>query len=329
MRVLVPADCVPLFVSEADRGLLPVPYRVCSEGLLARAARKVLSGSSRVAPPLPIDAADGAAARDCEAAWIASAIPPTAHLLDQLVALMPRVRKIYWQRTDLDGLVWDGARMRGIEIRTTGDLTSQWVAEANLACIAADCKRIGRRLQRDRGEPIPFVLEFDSVRVGIVGSGRIGQATASLCRSIGMRTAVLTRDPSRLAAGDHPYDEVLKLPSRLQDVVAEFDYLVLALPLNPLTKGLVSAEVMSAMTGTVLINLARPRLVDQSVMLRMLRSGKLPAAWVSRLEDLSVVDRLLAARTSNLFLTRNLEAHVASKQRNAFRQFVEFLAELD
>lgn len=326
MKVLVPADSTPMFAGEHGRGLQPVPYCSRASGLWQRAVRRIGSGH-RLGGALPLVPADPSALAECEAAWLASVIPAKVDVLEQVLAMMPRLRKIYWQRTDLDGMSLDPAIRRGVEVRTTADLTSEWVAEANLACILADCKRLGRPLRRGRDGSIPFVREFRSIRVGIVGSGRIGRATASRCSSVGIKSAVFTRDPLRLESGDHPFDEVVKLTASLEDVVARFDYLVLALPLNSFTSGMVSGRVLRSMQDTVLVNLARPLLVDQPAMLSALRGGRLSAAWVSRLDTLSVLDRLRAARTQNLFLTHNLEAHVAAKQGRAFQQFVDFVTE--
>ena len=93
--------------------------------------------------------------------------------------------------------------------------------------------------------------------------------------------------------------------------------------------GLIEREVLNNMRrSSVLVNLARPGLVDMPALLNALRSERISAAYVSRVEGLGVIGRLRASRTRNLFLTHDREAHVAEKGRFAFEQFRRMLDSL-
>ena len=73
--------------------------------------------------------------------------------------------------------------------------------------------------------------------------------------------------------------EVAAGPTALDRVIADADYLVLAVPETPLTHGLMTRQRLLAMkSGSVLINVARGRLVDEPALLDALDSGPLRGA---------------------------------------------------
>ena len=84
--------------------------------------------------------------------------------------------------------------------------------------------------------------------VAVVGYGDIGRAVATRSRAMGMRVVGLRRDPSKSEAdvSSKVVDAVLPLTKdELRRVVAEADFVVLALPHTPETEGLFSGRVFS------------------------------------------------------------------------------------
>ena len=123
------------------------------------------------------------------------------------------------------------------------------------------------------------VTELGGSMVGIVGFGGIGRAVARRVAAMGGRVVAVRR---RGGAGDAmtPHSaHVAAGPAALDRVIAEADYLVLAVPETPLTRGLMTRRRLFAMKpGSVLINVARGRLVDESALLDALDSGPLRGA---------------------------------------------------
>lgn len=124
------------------------------------------------------------------------------------------------------------------------------------------------------------VTELAGSTVGIVGYGGIGRAVAARARALGCRVVAARRRGGGGAEGEvDGAVEVVAGPPALDRVIAGADYLVLAVPETPLTRGLMKRERLFAMKpGSVLINVARGRLVDESALLDALDSGPLRGA---------------------------------------------------
>jgi D-2-hydroxyacid dehydrogenase (NADP+) len=114
---------------------------------------------------------------------------------------------------------------------------------------------------------MPTVLR--SKTVGIVGLGSIGREIARLSKAFGMRV-IATRRSVRQATRARYVDKLL--PSKqLQQLLAESDYVVLALPLTPETRGIIGEKELRTMKSTAyLINIARGGVVDEKALIRAL-----------------------------------------------------------
>lgn len=116
---------------------------------------------------------------------------------------------------------------------------------------------------------------------GILGFGGIGKATAQLMRALGTRIHALNRSGTT----DEPVDWIGD-ESRLADLLARSDILVLSLPLTPASQNLLGASELAAMKpDAVLINLARGEIIDEAALFAHLEqhpsfTACLDAWWV-------------------------------------------------
>lgn len=270
--------------------------------------------------------ADRAALGQVSALWLSASLTLSAAETEALLAALPGLRWVYSQRTGTDHLPLDCYRQRGIEVHTTGDLVSGWVAQMNLACILSHAKRIPLHIdlqRRHRAAPIYCDDPTDQTAV-IIGTGNIGAATARLCQAIGLKVIGLSRRPEAAPAD---FDAVLDLATGLGRGLAAADYLVLALPLTDATRALIDRDGLQQMKqGACIINLARPPLVDERALLDALRNGAVAAAYVSGLQEVSRWRRRRAERQPNLVITHYSDAHLRKKNQLAFAQFLDLLA---
>lgn len=118
------------------------------------------------------------------------------------------------------------------------------------------------------------VREVAESTVGIFGFGGIGREVATRVRSLGARVLAARRRPTVMEGV-----EVRTGAGALEWLLDESDYLVLAAPETPETRGIIDARALARLrAGAVLINVARGSLVDEDALVDALRTGRLRGA---------------------------------------------------
>jgi phosphoglycerate dehydrogenase-like enzyme len=198
------------------------------------------------------------------------------------------------------------------------------VAEHTLAMILALAKRIPSAVRYQQQavwgqahiyaeQPPP--LELSGATLGLVGLGAIARELVTRIRPMSMRVIALKRDPTR---GREWADEVYG-PERLHDVLARSDFVVLAAPDAPSTKGLIGAAALASMKKTAyLINIARGSLLDEPALVEALQQGRIAGAGldVTSIEPLPPESPLWSA--PNLLITHHLAACTERLWRRQF-----------
>ena len=135
---------------------------------------------------------------------------------------------------------------------------------------------------------------LDEMVVGLVGSGRIGRATAEMLS--GLVGHILVYDPARPSV---PVG--VELVAELSDLLGRSDVVSLHLPLTPETTGMVNAGFLSAMApGALLVNVSRGGLVNEADLVAALESGHVGGAAldVFQTEPLVPTSPLLKVRNT-------------------------------
>jgi phosphoglycerate dehydrogenase-like enzyme len=105
--------------------------------------------------------------------------------------------------------------------------------------------------------------------VGILGLGAVGKEIARLCKAFGMEVIGMRRSdggPAGLSDVDRVYPR-----EQLPELLAQSDFVVLALPLTKETTGMIGEKELRGMKPTAfLINVARGAIVEEAALLRAL-----------------------------------------------------------
>jgi len=113
------------------------------------------------------------------------------------------------------------------------------------------------------------VVELQGRTLGVVGLGPIGLEVARLGQAFRMQVIGLRRSPR----GDEPC-ETWPI-SRLDELLARVDDLVLALPLSEETRGVIDRRALSMLRpGSTLVNVGRGDLVDEVALVEALAEGR-------------------------------------------------------
>jgi phosphoglycerate dehydrogenase-like enzyme len=113
--------------------------------------------------------------------------------------------------------------------------------------------------------------------MGIVGHGDIGRAVARRAKAFGMRVLAVRRSTAP-REGDEHVDQVYATAD-LHKMLPECDYVVVAAPLTPDTKHLMSTAEFNAMKReAIIMNVGRGPVIDEAAMTEALRSGRIRGA---------------------------------------------------
>ncbi len=116
------------------------------------------------------------------------------------------------------------------------------------------------------------LIELADKTMGIIGFGRIGQATGRIAKALGMK--VIANDEYQSEEGR----EIAEYVTR-EEVYRRSDVIVLHCPLFPSTKDMINKESISRMKdGVIIINNSRGPLIVEKDLADALKSGKVYAA---------------------------------------------------
>ena len=131
------------------------------------------------------------------------------------------------------------------------------------------------RQQRDHVWESAELVPTAGKTLSILGLGSIGRLAAVKAKRLGMHVIGLRARPGAPPEG---VDEVHGA-ERLAEIANRSDFLAVTLPLTSKTKGLVGDEVLQSMKpGSVLINLSRGTIVDETALRKALEEGPLRGA---------------------------------------------------
>ena len=215
-------------------------------------------------PPSPEELRDGA--RDAEGLLALITDRIDAALLDAA----PRLRAIANMAVGTDNIDVEAAAQRGIPVGNTPGVLTDATADLTFALLLALARRIVPGAEKVRaGEWLTWEPAADlgadlaGAVLGIVGWGRIGQATARRAEGFGMEVVHSSRSSG--------------VP--LGELLGRADFVSLHTPLTPETRHLIDAAALARMKPTaLLVNTARGGVVDQDALRTALHEGRIAGA---------------------------------------------------
>jgi D-3-phosphoglycerate dehydrogenase len=116
--------------------------------------------------------------------------------------------------------------------------------------------------------------ELSGKTLGVVGLGAIGSLVAEMALTLGMD--VIGYDPALSVEAAWRLSSQVRKADTLSALFARCDFISLHLPVLDSTRGLINAELLSAVRpGTCLLNFARQEIVDEAALVEALEHGHL------------------------------------------------------
>jgi phosphoglycerate dehydrogenase-like enzyme len=243
---------------------------------------------------------------------------------DSVLSAAPRLAVVHKFGAITANIDLEACARRGVAVLTLRRMVNVAVAEQACALMLALAKRIGEfngvveeaalrkaglRVRPRQPQYIGYsnfagitgLKTLLGATLGIIGFGEVGREVARRARAFEMDIGYFQRMP--LAATVEREFGVRYLP--LNDLMEQADYILVQLPSNDKTRGLVGREALSRVKpGAVLIDVARPELIDHDALVEALQSGRLGGLGLDVLytEPADPAEPLLRYRDRNVIL---------------------------
>lgn len=243
-----------------------------------------------VSPEQALQDSDGVG-RDIDVAFISRDVTgkSTKHELTEslqqfyrVLRAAPRLAWVHAHSAGADRPIYPELRGRGVTVTTSSGANAEAVAQMVLTGMLALNRRLPELMDAQRrrawepllGERAPRDLAGQTAV--IVGLGPIGLEAARLFKALRLRVIGVRRSD----AAAPPCDLVLPL-ARLDEALAQADWLVLACPLTDDTRDLIDARRLALLPpGAQLINVARGEVVVEPDLIAALRERRLAGAFL-------------------------------------------------
>ena len=246
-----------------------------------------------------------------------------------ILNLLPKLKYIGVLATGYNVVDLDVARQRGIVVTNIPAYSTQSVAQMAIAHLLNITQRVAHyahevhngvwSAQPDFCYWNTPLIELAGKKIGIVGFGNTGQATAQIAEALGMEVWVYTSKPKKSLP--KKYQKVT-----LNELFSACDVVSLHCPLTAENKEMVNSFRLSLMKqGAILINTSRGGLIDEKALEQALLSGKLLGDGLDVLSSEPVPNGNPLLKLKNCFITPHIAWATRESRMRLMNQAVENL----
>lgn len=202
---------------------------------------------------------------------------------ERVFAAADRLRLVHMHGTGMDAIDVKAASAHGILVANAPGVNRNAVAELTLALMLTVARSIDRHIEilKDGRWERTAGYEISCKTVGMLGLGNIGQRVVELLSGFDVRVVAFDLKPDL----DWVERFHVELASSPDAVFSRSDFLVLALPLNASTRGIVDAKHLALMKPSAfVINTARGGLIDDIALCDAIREKRIAGAAIDAFE---------------------------------------------
>ncbi len=275
-----------------------------------------------------------ALAPEAEIGWFDMEHKPPMVEAIRLATKMKWLNSIY---AGLDHLPLDVLKERGVKVTNGVGINAITIAEyvvMGMLTMAKGYRQVVRA--QDRHEWLadsPGKVELYGSKALLLGYGAIGKLVEERLKAFNVDVTIVRRSPGENTLG----------PDEWRARLAEFDWIILAVPATPKTDGMIGAAELAAMKPTArIVNVARGSVIDQSALTKALNEQKIAEAFldVTEPEPLPADDPLwtldnahvtmhLSGRAQDKMFARSVERFLQNLHRYHVGQPLSPLVDLD
>lgn len=207
---------------------------------------------------------------------------------EAMAAAGPKLKVIANYAVGYNNIDMEEANRRGIMVTNTPGVLTNATADLAWALIMAVSRRIVEADQfcrkgkfKEWAPELMLGMELSGKTIGILGAGRIGQATARRAKAFDMNILYCSRHDKFEFENETRARRV-----GLEDLLKEADILSLHLPLVKETHHLLDYHELSLMKkNAILINTARGPIINETALTKVLKEGKIAGAGLDVYEN--------------------------------------------
>lgn len=229
----------------------------------------------------------------------------------EAIMAMPKLKFIGVLATGYNVIDVEIAKQRGIVVTNIPTYGTDAVAQMAIALLLEMCHHAGAHDEAVKnGEWVNNpdwcfwkypLIELAGKTMGIIGLGRIGQATAKIAQALGMKV---------LAFDNFQINELISATLKyvkLDELFAEADVISLHCPLFDSTRGIINKNSIAKMkTGVMIINTSRGPLVVEEDLAKALNSGKVGCAALDVVSSEPIKENNPLLQAKNCIITPHI-----------------------
>lgn len=187
---------------------------------------------------------------------------------------------------------------------------------------AKDFRRMMRSQQSGVWDPFDVGM-IEGATLGIVGLGDIGRTIATRARAMGLTVLGLRRHIASASEADPLVTRMYSSEQRLE-MLSQCDYVAVATPLTPETRGMIGEAELAAMKPTaVIINVGRGPVINEGALVGALSSGRIKGAALDVFDQEPLPAGHPFYKLENVLLSPHCADHTADWLDDAMKFFIE------
>ncbi len=247
--------------------------------------------------------------------------------LERVLATAPTIRWMHTPSAGVDHVLTPTVIARDISLTNSAGVHAIPIAEFVFGFMLAHAKQLAtyRVAQAESRwvERLSLGELYESTLL-IIGIGGIGQAIAERAAAFGMRVYGSRRAPRPMAGVERVVGG-----AAWRELLPAADYVVLATPLTPETRGVIDAAAFAAMKPTAyLINIARGAVIDEPALVAAMRAGQIAGAALDTFEEEPLPAASPLWTLPNVTITPHTTASSPRMRERQIGLFLENLARL-
>lgn len=245
-------------------------------------------------------------------------------LFRQVYPLATRAQWVHNLATGVDGILTPEVVASPIPLTNGRGVFNSILAEFAIAAVlyfAKDFRRMIRNQSAGRWEQFD-VQAAKGATLAIIGYGNLGRECAKLASAFGMKVVALRREGA--AASGDPLLTAIYTRDRLHEMLAICDYLLIAAPNTPETKGMIGEPELNALKpAAVVINIGRGPIIVESALIQALETHRIKGAALDVFEHEPLPLGHPFYRLENVLLSPHCADHLPGWFDLAMQKFLD------